>query len=408
MSAVSDLSFNSLRNAAYHRAQELGMPTAKSEAWRYVDCKRLDIPREESEAGPKGVVVPVGKSSEPGMVLTNGSWDPAASPPLPAGVHIHGVAGDSRNGDPLVARWQEQLPHIDDIGGLWSLSDMRSGLHLSIDRPVERPLIILNLSTDAVSAWRGLIDVHQGASASILLIHLVAPKSRSSLGLECNLAPGSRLTVDEIEFSSHNAKPLGQLLVSKQASIQADAELRWHCASRGGDLVRHRWQIDLLDSGAAATCVGGAMVCGPVQAHHYLRMNHQHANTTSQQCFKQVLDEGGRASFDGLVRIAPGADGSNADQVCRTLLMDDQSFMGGRPQLEVLADEVTATHGAAIAQPQPEELLYLRSRGLSHSEAQRLLIDSFLAEISNGFSFAAAKALAEQQLARHLAKEEAS
>ena len=115
-----------------------------------------------------------------------------------------------------------------------------------------------------------------------------------------------------------------------------------------------------------------------MQVHHYLRMNHLSPATTSEQLFKQVLDQAGRASFDGMVVIAEGADESSADQLCRTLILDDESIMGGRPQLEVHADEVTATHGASIAQPQPEELLYLRSRGLDAKTARDLLIEGFL------------------------------
>jgi Fe-S cluster assembly scaffold protein SufB len=87
------------------------------------------------------------------------------------------------------------------------------------------------------------------------------------------------------------------------------------------------------------------------------------------------------------------------------MILDDESVMGGRPQLEVHADEVTATHGASIAQPQTEELLYLRSRGLDTVTARNLLIEGFLDEIAHGFSSEAAQALAHQQLALTLAEE---
>jgi Fe-S cluster assembly protein SufD len=134
-------------------------------------------------------------------------------------------------------------------------------------------------------------------------------------------------------------------------------------------------------------------------------MHHRSPATTSEQLFKQALDDAGRASFDGMVVIAEGADDSAADQLCRTMILDDESVMGGRPQLEVHADEVTATHGASIAQPQTEELLYLRSRGLDTVTARNLLIEGFLDEIAHGFSSEAAQALAHQQLALTLAEE---
>ena len=407
MTTQAETSFNGLRNAAYHRSEEIGLPNKKAEAWRYVDVAPLQADLADAQEGKGGVVMPVGRSSEPGMVITNGCWDPSASPDLPKGVSIDSVAGDSVSGHPLVSRWLNQLPDINDIGEAWSMSDMRSGLSLSIDRPVERPLIILNLATDASSAWRSLIHLGPGASATILLIHLVAPKSRSCVSIEAELEAGSRLTIDEVEFSAHNQQPMGQLLVNKDLRVQEDAELTWNCASRGGMLVRHRWNIDLLGAGAAAHCSGGCMVAGATQAHHHLRMHHRVADTNSSQLFKQVLDNGARCSFDGLVHIHQGADGSNAQQLCRSLIMDDDSFMGGRPQLEVEADEVEASHGAAISRPQVDELLYLRSRGIDAEAASQLLSESFLGEVARGFSFPASRALAQQQLARTLVQEPA-
>ncbi|TVR14147.1 MAG: SufD family Fe-S cluster assembly protein [Planctomycetota bacterium] len=406
MAIQAETSFNGLRNAAYHHSQDMGLPSSKEEAWRYVDIAPLQADLADAQGGKGGVVMPVGRSSEPGMVITNGCWDPSASPNLPKGVSIDSVAGDSVDGHPLVSRWINQLPNIDDIGDAWSMSDMRSGLDMRIDRPVDRPLIILNLATDANSAWRSLIQLSAGASATILLIHLVAPKSRSCVSIQTELAAGSRLTIDEVEFSAHNQKPLGQLFVNKDAQIFQDAELTWNCASRGGVLVRHRWNIDLQESGAAAHCRSGCMVAGSVQGHHHLRMHHRAADTSSSQLFKQVLDNGARCSFDGLVHIHPGADGSNAQQLCRSLIMDNESFMGGRPQLEVEADEVEASHGAAISRPQDEELLYLRSRGIDAATASTLLSESFLGEVARGFSFSASRALAKQQLARTLQQEQ--
>ncbi|TVR12363.1 MAG: SufD family Fe-S cluster assembly protein [Planctomycetota bacterium] len=409
MNTSTAVSFNALRNAAYHQAISMGLPTPKLEAWRYVDCGPLaTLPKDksaainESQDNARGIVVPVGKSSEPGMVITNGTWDPEASPPLPAGVTIRGIAGDSVNGDPLVESWARRIPHLSDISEAWSFADMRSGLECHIDAPVSQPLIILNLATDPSSAWRGRITVKQGASVQILLIHLISPLARSSVGLEVAVEAGGRLSIDEIEFSSQSQSLLGQLYVHKDISVHADAETEWHHAGRGGELVRHCWQVHLLEPGARASLASGCQVRGNAQNHHYLKMNHRAPKTESNQLFKQVISEGGRASFDGLTKIFPGADDSHAAQLCRSLILDDQGLMGGRPQLEVEADEVTATHGAAIARPDGNELWYLRSRGLNQNEAMQLLIEGFLGEIAHSFSLAPARSLASQQLALHL------
>ena len=77
------------------------------------------------------------------------------------------------------------------------------------------------------------------------------------MGFELELAEGSELTIDEVEFAaSHNSKPMGQLFVHKSAKIHADARLNWNSASRGGNLVRHNWHIDLNEKVPTPSCNG--------------------------------------------------------------------------------------------------------------------------------------------------------
>jgi Fe-S cluster assembly protein SufD len=79
-----------------------------------------------------------------------------------------------------------------------------------------------------------------------------------------------------------------------------------------------------------------------------------------------------------MIRVDPGAQQTDAFQESRNLLLTPKAHADAIPGLEIEADDVRCTHAAAIAQVDREQLYYLRARGLSHSDATRLIIDGFL------------------------------
>jgi Fe-S cluster assembly protein SufD len=97
--------------------------------------------------------------------------------------------------------------------------------------------------------------------------------------------------------------------------------------------------------------------------------------------YKGVLDERGHGIFNGQIMVRPGADGSDANQKNKNLILSDGAEVDTRPRLEIYADDVKCTHGAAVGQLDEEAVLYLRSRGLSQEEARSLLVTAFIHEM---------------------------
>ncbi|MBL8992056.1 MAG: SufD family Fe-S cluster assembly protein, partial [Spirochaetia bacterium] len=107
-------------------------------------------------------------------------------------------------------------------------------------------------------------------------------------------------------------------------------------------------------------------------------------NTTSQQTFKGILDGQSRAVFTGKVLVDKGARGSNSAQLSQTLLLGTKAQIDARPQLEILNNDVKCSHGATVGRLSDKEIFYLRSRGLTHEEASRLLCLGFIRELLEG------------------------
>ena len=85
--------------------------------------------------------------------------------------------------------------------------------------------------------------------------------------------------------------------------------------------------------------------------------------------------------FSGKVIVRPGAQLTNSSQESRNLLLSGKARVDTKPQLEIFADDVKCTHGATVGQLDPEQLFYLRSRGLSDRDARNLLTYAFGAEV---------------------------
>jgi hypothetical protein len=342
-----------IADAALRRAASLGLPTTASEDWRYVDVR----PLQSAMAAGRVTSLTTGKAD---VTVTDGRF--VAAGPLMA-------TDDSARADEA-----RRLEAEHEAPACWSWTGDCRSLRVT----GRRTLTIEHQATAGLSGWRMLLDLAPGADLDVVLSHHVARGVRTSVGIVATLAQGARLRVAEI-VPEHS----GQLFIQADVRVERDATVTWTAASRGGELLRWRGVVDLMATGAHADIAAVDQVAGHDQAHRHLRLRHRVGPTTSTQLFKTVLNDHAVASFDGLVDVAKGADGANAEQLSRTLLLSPTARGDTRPQLDIHADEVKAGHGATIGQLDPDELLYLRMRGLAAPQAKTLLIDGFVREVTD-------------------------
>ena len=105
-----------------------------------------------------------------------------------------------------------------------------------------------------------------------------------------------------------------------------------------------------------------------------------------------------RGSFDGRVIIAPDAQKTEVSQICKTILSSDLSKMDARPQLEIYADDVKASHGTTTGHIDESLLFYIQQRGISKKIAYKLLLKAFLEDVTQHFNSKIKKAEADKML----------
>jgi len=146
----------------------------------------------------------------------------------------------------------------------------------------------------------------------------------------------------------------------------------------GSAIARHEVRVLLEDVGAEVSLDGIYLPQGDQLHDNTIFVDHAATGCTSHQLYKGVLDGRGHGVFNGHIMVRPGADGTDANQKNKNLILSDRAEVDTRPRLEIYADDVKCTHGAAVGQLDEEALLYLRARAIPLEEARGLLIYAFV------------------------------
>ena len=103
----------------------------------------------------------------------------------------------------------------------------------------------------------------------------------------------------------------------------------------------------------------------------------------SHEIYKGILGDQSRAVFNGKIIVRPDAQKTDAKQTNKALLLSDDANINSKPELEIFANDVKCTHGAAIGQLDDAAMFYLRSRGLGVAESRAMLVHAFAGDILN-------------------------
>ena len=157
-------------------------------------------------------------------------------------------------------------------------------------------------------------------------------------------------------------------------------------------------------NGEGAECTLNGLYLGDRRrlVDNHTTIDHARPHCSSREVYKGILGDQARAVFNGKIVVRPAAQKTDAKQTNKALLLSEDAQINTKPQLEIFADDVKCTHGAAIGQIDEEAMFYLRARGLGKSDARRLLIQAFAGEIVHRMPLASLSDRLEHELMRWL------
>ena len=235
-------------------------------------------------------------------------------------------------------------------------------------------------------------------SASNIVIHLHGEADWFGLALTGDIHANAQLSVGIINELSTDSV----MVRVDDWSLHRDARFELATLSMGG----HRNKSDIRSTlkGSNASLKQFIAVHGHGTRHddHHIEIHHQQAHTNSHLLLNAACDDRSHSIGTGALTIDDVAQHTDAGQVFRNLLLSPSSRAEAIPELEVLANEVAAAHGAASAPINEEQLHYLMSRGLSKNEATSMIVEGFLVDSFTGLDSDLVREAMQTRLTVHL------
>ena len=228
-------------------------------------------------------------------------------------------------------------------------------------------------------ALRHIVRIGEGARLGIVEHHVALPGEAAFANsvMQIELERGASLRHYRVIDGSPDAAN------AITTFVDADEEAQYEAFALivGGGFNRVETTVEL--EGARAVCrIGGAYaVGGDDVCDNTTLVAHRAPKTTSRQVFRGVIDDHAHAVFQGRVIVDRAAQEADGHQLSKALLLSETAEIDQKPALEIFADNVKCSHGAAAGQLDPTAMFYLRSRGLSEAIARQMLLEGFLAEV---------------------------
>ncbi len=398
-SGVQPQWLKNLRETGAEQFRTIGLPTRKSEAWKYTGLGTID---QADVRMVSGFTTPFSEESHPLPLVETGLQLKLLDGKLlaqtgdgPTGLTVMPLADALGSGVKGLRAMLESLAETQTKGasghGFSALNSatLESGLLIHVASGIDAGQLSLLWSTsqdETPLLFNSRICVMLEKGAKLELLEQFESTgdnaNTSNIILQAELGDGSRL--QHIRFQQEAEKAV--LITRTEVSQQADSEYAYFGFDLGGGLVRHDLHASLLGSGAKSSINGAYLLDGSRHVDNHTRVDHIAPGGFSDQYFRGVAGGSGRAVFNTAVCVHPGADETEARQSNANILLSARAEIDTKPELEIYADEVVASHGATVGQLDELAVFYLRSRGLSEQEARQMLTTAFCQSVSDKLS----------------------
>ncbi len=377
--------FEDLRARAREAFASQGIPTPRHAEWKYTPLR--EVAEAEWTPGEPGPAVfdfelPFRVEGSVRIVLVNGRFDRNLSE-IPT---VRGLSASSLH-SAMIER-PEALARLGELVALdafpfaaLNTALWQDGLYLEISGEVEPVIEIVHVAVGQGQAIapRLFISAGEAASARIVENWISEPGARCLTIPVCEsfIAAGARIEHVRIQDEAESGFHIG-LWESRQ---DRDSEYKAYNIAFGASIGRLDQNIDICGEHAITRLDGVAAAMGSQIIDNHTRLDHAVPNCNSFEIYKQVIGGAASVVFNGKIMVHQDAQKTDAKQTNQALLLSPDASIYSKPQLEIFADDVKCTHGATVGQLEDTPRFYMMSRGIPRSEADRLLVYAFAAEV---------------------------
>lgn len=363
----------SQRLAAWKTFDRIPLPSRRDVEWQRFDMRAFDLSKLTFQPESKPAVT---------ESLT-------ALPPEAAGngvIFCDMATAIQKHGDLLREHLGKAIAPDEPIKfGALHAACWRTGafLYVPSNVRVKLPLAVTyHLTGHATAGFpHTLVVIEPGAEATLVQKFTGGPGPVAN-GVPSLHAGGTEVFVREggrfHYISQQNFSPGVFDFTVKRAHVARDAEIDWVLGMFGASFMRYDIQCAMEGEGGNSFMYGVGVADHNQQFGQFTRQHHKVGNTVSDLMFKNVLRDQAVANYAGTVKVEKNANGTNAYQANRNLVLSNKVRCDTKPILEIESNELRCTHGATVGRLEPSQLFYLQSRGLPEALARNVLIEAFL------------------------------
>jgi Fe-S cluster assembly protein SufD len=378
------------RDSAMAQFERLGFPTTKIEQWRFTSVapiaeRTFVLAKDAVPAKPQTAALsaPIAHA-----VCVNGTFVPQLSDlgKLPKGVQLLSLEAAIASHPTLIEPYLAKLS-LTETNSFTSLNTafLRDGVVLLIparavvEQPIEITFASVSEGTGSVSHPRLLIVAGEASQATVFERYVGTGAAFTNAVGEIWL--GANAVVDHYKLQEEPAETFH--IASLFLHCARSGTFSSHSLTFGGSIARNDVMATLDGEGIDCTLNGLYVGRGTQLIDNHTTIDHAMPHCGSHEIYKGILGDQSRAVFNGKIIVRPDAQKTDAKQTNKALLLSDEANINSKPELEIFANDVKCTHGAAIGQLDDAAMFYLRSRGLGVTESRAMLVHAFAGDILN-------------------------
>lgn len=377
-----------VRREAFTAFTKLGIPNTRHEEWKYTNIKTklpetlsLKANSKETEIAYHSFDAITGSK----LVFVNGLYNAGLSTIIPQdGVTITNLnAAFTEHNAPVEKHFGKLVQFNEEHFAALNTAFATDGVYIHVAKNIaaELPVVIVHLFTNGgehFAQTRSLVIAEQGADIKIVEdFQNTGAAAFYNHVTEVYVNDNAAVNIMQLQTETHNATAVHTI----EAEVKRDAKFTCTTVTFEGQLIRNNINARLRGENSEAHLNGLYYAKGESLIDNHILIDHIVQNCESYQHYKGVIDNEATGVFNGKIFVKEDAQKTNAFQSSKAILLSDTAAIYAKPQLEIFADDVKCSHGAAIGQLGTNEVFYLMARGIPEHDAKAMLTFAFANDI---------------------------
>ena len=382
------------RGKAIGNLDRLGMPTGKSEEYRFTPITKIiekhftwknDVASSSIQSINEFLIPGLDANV---LVFINGSYSKAFSKIISPEIQvkIKTLWEAFQSDKEIVNKYFDKLVNSEvDPFAAMNAAFWQEGIFINVpeNTVVEKPFFILHLNdsshSQVIAHTRLLIIVGKESQLTVIekFDSIGSNPVFHTFSEEFVIKENAQLEYCKIQNDQGNSYQVANTLIHQENSSKVNT----FTLTLNGQLVRNNFGITIDGEKCESHFYGLYLLNGNTIADNHTVVDHKKPNSFSNEMYKGIMDDSSKGVFNGKIFVRPHAQKTNAFQSNRNILISETATINTKPQLEIWADDVKCSHGCTTGQLDEEAVFYLQSRGISQSTAKAMLLYAFAGEV---------------------------